>query len=136
MRAARPHLQHLQEDLIKGERFDPATSTRPIVLGLSDIAEMAFLPSILDHVRAHAPKCPVLTVTAPDAQLAEALEKGDVDVAAALPPFYLTYDVKLHWHRRFDNEPRSVWLREQLAIVFKDHKWLAPPTGPAPFLES
>ncbi len=248
VRAARPHLQHLQEDLIKGERFDPATSTRPIVLGLSDIAEMAFLPSILDHVRAHAPKCPVLTVTAPDAQLGEALEKGDVDVAAgyfpalalrnfrqrrlskhgfaclmraghplwksrltvpaflaaehivvrrqgrsqdilerfierrkmrrkiamytsnvlsvpfivmdtqlvatlpyaivtrfasmtsqvaaALPPFDLTYDLKLHWHRRFDNEPRSIWLREQLAIVFKDHKWLAPPTGPAPFLES
>jgi DNA-binding transcriptional LysR family regulator len=247
VRAARPHLQHLQEDLIKGERFDPATSTRPIVLGLSDIAEMAFLPSILDHVRAHAPKCPVLTVSAPDAQLAEALEKGDVDVAAgyfpalalrnfrqrrlskhgfaclmraghplwksrltvsaflaaehivvrrqgrsqdilerfierrkmrrtiamytsnvlsvpfivmdtqlvatlpyaivtrfasitsqvaaALPPFDLTYDLKLHWHRRFDNEPRSIWLREQLAIVFKDHKWLAPPTGPAPFLE-
>ena len=248
VRAARPHLQHLQEDLIKGERFDPATSTRPIVLGLSDIAEMAFLPSILDHLRAHAPKCPVLTVTASDGQLAEALEKGDVDVAAgyfpalalrnfrqrplsrhgfaclmraghplwqsrltvsaflaaehivvrrqgrsqdilerfierrkmrrkiamytsnvlsvpfivmdtqlvatlpyaivtrfasitsqvaaALPPFDLTYDLKLHWHRRFDNEPRSIWLREQLAIVFKDHKWLAPPTGPAPFLES
>jgi DNA-binding transcriptional LysR family regulator len=248
VRAARPHLQHLQEDLSKGERFDPATSTRPIVLGLSDIAEMAFLPSILDHVRAHAPKCPVRTVTAPDSHLAEALEKGDVDVAAgyfpalalrnfrqrrltqhgfaclmraghplwknrltvsaflaaehivvrrqgrsqdilerfierrkmrrkiamytsnvlsvpfivmdtqlvatlpyaivtrfasitsqvaaALPPFDLTYDLKLHWHRRFDNEPRSIWLREQLAIVFKDHKWLAPPTGPAPFLES
>ena len=59
VRAARPHLQHLQEDLLKGERFDPATSTRPIVLGLSDIAEMAFLPSILDHLRVHAPKCPV-----------------------------------------------------------------------------
>ena len=36
-------------------------------------------------------------------------------VAAALPPFDLTYDLKLHWHRRFDNEPRSIWLREQLA---------------------
>jgi DNA-binding transcriptional LysR family regulator len=248
VRAARPHLQHLQEDLLKGERFDPATSTRPIVLGLSDIAEMAFLPSILEHLRVHAPKCPVTTMTVPDAQLAEALERGDVDVAAgyfpalaqrnfrqrrlskhgfaclmraghalwasrmtvsaflaaehvvvrrggrsqdilerfierrkmrrkvamytsnvlsvpfivmdtqliatlpyavvtrftsltsqvaaALPPFDLTYDLKLHWHRRFDNEPRSIWLREQLATVFKDHQWLQPPTGPAPFLEA
>jgi DNA-binding transcriptional LysR family regulator len=247
VRAARPPLQRLQEGLLKGERFDPATSTRPIVLGLSDIAEMAFLPSILHHLRAQAPKCPVLTVTAPDAQLAEALEKGDVDVAAgyfpelaqrnfrlrrlskhgfaclmraghplwknrltvsaflaaehvvirrkgrsqdllerfierrrmrrkiamytsnalsvpfivmdtqlvatlpyavvtrftsltsqvvaALPPFDLTYDLKLHWHRRFDNEPRSIWLRDQLAAVFKDHHWLQPPAGPAPFLE-
>jgi DNA-binding transcriptional LysR family regulator len=247
VRAARPHLRLLQEDLLKGERFDPATSTRPIVLGLSDIAEMAFLSSILDHFRARAPKCPVSTVTLPDAQLAEGLEAGEVDVAAgyfpalaqrnfrqrrlskhgfaclmraghplwksrltvsaflaaehivvrragrsqdvlerfierrkmrrkvamytsnvlsvpflvmdtqlvatlpfavvtrfasltpqvaaALPPFDLTYDLKLHWHRRFDNEPRSIWLREQLAAVFKGHQWLEPPDGPAPFLE-
>jgi DNA-binding transcriptional LysR family regulator len=247
VRAARPHLQQLREDLLKGERFDPATSIRPIVLGLSDVAEMAFLPSILDHLRVRAPKCPVSTVTAPDAHLADGLEKGDIDVAAgffpalaqrnfrqrrlsrhgfaclmraghplwrsrltvssylaadhivvrrsgrsqemlerfierrkmrrkvamytsnvlsvpfivmdthlvatlpyavvtrfvtltaglaaALPPFDVTYELKLHWHRRFDNEPRSIWLREQLAIVFKDHQWLQPPPGPAPFLE-
>jgi DNA-binding transcriptional LysR family regulator len=248
VRAARSHLQHLREGLLKGERFDPATSTRPIVLGLSDVAEMAFLPSILDHLRVHAPKCPVSTVTVPDAQLADGLEKGDVDVAAgffpalaqrnfrqrrltrhgfaclmraghplwrsrltvsaylaaehivirrsgrsqevlerfierrkmrrkvamytsnvlsvpfivmdtqlvatlpyavvtrfvtltshlaaALPPFDIAYDLKLHWHRRFDNDPRSIWLREQLAAVFKDHQWLQPTPGPAPFLES
>ena len=247
VRAARPHLERLHEDLLKGERFDPATSTRPIVLGLADVAEMAFLPSILGHLRVHAPKCPVSTMTLPDAQLADSLEKGDVDVAAgyypslaqrnfrhrrlsqhgfaclmrsghplwktrltvsaylaadhivvrragrsqevlerflerrkmrrkvamytasvlsvpfivmdtqlvatlpyavvtrfasitpqvaaALPPFDLTYELKLHWHRRFDNEPRSIWLREQLAVVFKDHQWLEPPAGPAPFLE-
>jgi DNA-binding transcriptional LysR family regulator len=245
--AARPHLQHLREDLLKGECFDPATSTRPIVLGLSDIAEMAFLSSILDYLRVQAPKCPVVTFTARDSSLADALEKGDVDVAAgyfpslaqrnfrqrrlskhgfaclmcaghplwksrltvsgflaaehivvrregrsqdilerfierrkmrrkvamytsnvlsvpfivmetqfvatlpyavvtrfasitprvaaALPPFDLTYDLKLHWHRRFDNEPRSVWLREQLAAAFKDHQWLQPPPGPAAYLE-
>jgi DNA-binding transcriptional LysR family regulator len=247
VRAARPHLQHLQEDLLRGERFDPATSTRPIVLGLSDIAEMAFLPSILEHLRLHAPKCPVSTVSTRDSQMAEGLEKGEVDVAAgyfpelaqrnfrqrrlskhgfaclmraghplwknrltvsaylaaehivvrregrsqemlerfierrkmrrkvamytsnvlsvpfivmdthfiatlpyavvtrfasltsqvaaALPPFDISYELKLHWHRRLDNEPRSIWLREQLAAVFKDHKWLEPPSGPAPFLE-
>jgi len=32
VRATRPHLEHLREDLLKGEHFDPATSTRPIVL--------------------------------------------------------------------------------------------------------
>ena len=244
---ARSHLHVLQEDLLKGEQFDPARSTRPIVLGLSDIAEMAFLPSILEHLRTHAPKCPVSTVSLRDSQLAEGLEKGDIDVAlgffptlsqrnfrqrrlsrhgfaclmradhplwksrltvsaftaadhivvrgngrsqellerfierrrirrkvamytsnvlsvpfivmdselvatlpyavvtrfasltrkvaAALPPFDLTYDLKLHWHRRFDREPRSAWLREQLAAVFKGHQWLEPPPGPAPFLE-
>jgi len=248
VRTARPHLKHLQEHLLAGERFDPATSTRPIMLGLSDIAEMAFLPAILAHFRVQAPKCTVTTVTARDAQLAEALEKGDVDVAAgyfptlaqknfrhrklskhgfaclmreghplwrsrltvaaflaaehvvvrregrsqdllelfierrkmrrkvglytssvlsvpfivmdtqlvatlpyavvtrfasitprvvaALPPFDLTYDLRLHWHRRFDNDPRSSWLREQLAEVFHGHQWLQPPDGPPPFIDS
>src|SRR5688572_32628584 len=73
VRAARPHLQRLQEDLLKEELFDPATSTRPIVLGLSDIAGMAFLPWIINHLRLHAPKAPVSTVTVPDPQHAEGL---------------------------------------------------------------
>jgi DNA-binding transcriptional LysR family regulator len=248
IRAARPHLQHLQEDLFRGEGFDPAVSTRPIVLATSDIAEMAFFPSVLAHLRAHAPKCPVRSVSATDEQLADGLEKGEIDiaagyfpslalrnvrsrrlsrhgfaclmraghplwktrltvagylaaehivvrregssqtlleryierrkmrrkiavytshvlsvpfivmesnlvatlpyavvtrfaslspqVAAALPPFDIPYELKLHWHRRFDNDPRSLWLRDQLAAIFKDHQWLAPPPGPAPFLDS
>jgi len=57
-------------------------------------------------------------------------------LAAALPPFDVTDDLKIHCHRRFDNEPRSIWLREQLAAAFKDHQWLRPPAGPAPFLDS
>ncbi len=76
VRTARPHLKHLQEHLLQGERFDPATSTRPIVLGMSDIAEMAFLPSILDHLRIHAPKSAVTTVAVRDERLADAPRKG------------------------------------------------------------
>ena len=249
VRAARGHLQQLQEELVKGERFDPAASTRPITLAVSDVAEMAFFPSILGHLRPRAPHCPVSTVSVPDAKLAIGLEKGDIDlaagffpalalrnfrhrrlskhgfaclmraghplwkprltvsgflaaehivvrrdgsrsqevlerfierrkmrrkvavytshvlsvpfmvmdsqlvatlpyavvtrfasltnrVAAALPPFDVQYELKLHWHRRFDNEPRNMWLREQLTSIFREHQWLTPPSGPAPFLES
>jgi len=249
VRAARGHLQQLQEELVKGERFDPAASARPITLALSDVAEMAFFPSVLGHLRERAPGCPVSTVSVPDGQLALGLERGDIDLAvgyfpalalrnfrhrklsqhgfaclmraghplwkprltvagfleaehivvrreggrsqevlerfverrkmrrkiavytphvlsvpfmvmespfvatlpfavvtrftsitsrvvAALPPFDIQYDLKLHWHRRYDNEPRSLWLREQLTSIFRQHQWLVPPTGPAPFLES
>jgi DNA-binding transcriptional LysR family regulator len=248
VRAARQHLQQLREDLVKGERFDPAASTRPITLAVSDVAEMAFFPSVLGHIRIRAPNCPVSTVSVPDGQLAVGLEKGDIDIAvgyfptlalrnfrqrrltrhgfaclmraghplwkprltepaflaaehivvrreggrsqellerfierrrmrrkvavytshvlsvpfmvmesdmvatlpfavvarftslttqvvAALPPFDVQYDLKLQWHRRFDNEPRSLWLREQLTSIFREHRWLVPPNGP-PFLES
>ena len=58
------------------------------------------------------------------------------ELVAALPPFQITYDLKMHWHRRFDKDPRSLWLREQLVVAFKRRRWLAAPTGPAPFLES
>jgi DNA-binding transcriptional LysR family regulator len=248
VRAARVHLQQLQEELVKGEKFDPAASTRPITLAISDVAEMAFFPSVLGHIRTRAPKSPVSTVAVPDAQLAVGLEKGDIDVAlgyfpalalrnfrqrrlsrhgfaclmraghplwkprltvagflaaehivvrranrsqevlerfierrkmrrkiavytsnvlsvpfmvmdspfvatlpyavvtrfaaltsrvaASLPPFDVQYELKLHWHRRYDHEPRSTWLREQLISIFREHQWLVPPSGPAPFLDS
>ena len=248
VQAARPHIAHLQNDLLAGEGFDPATSTKPIAIALSDIAEMAFYPSIVKHFRRQAPKCAVTTVSAPPDALARGLESGDIDIAAgyhpalalrnfrkrllskhgfacllrdghplwqprletedyvhaehigvhraggsqevlerffersklrlttpvytsfvlsvsfivmvsdliatlpyavvtrfasltpgvraALPPFDLTYELKLHWHRRFDNEPRSLWIREQMTAIFKDHAWLEPPAGPGPNLNT
>ena len=247
VRAARPHLQRLQDDLIKDETFDPATTIRPITLAISDVAELTFFPMVIEHFRRLAPKCPIHTVSLTGATLASELEGGGVDVAAgyfptlalrsfrqrkvarhgfaclmraghplwtprlpvsayvaaehivvrpenrsqqvlerflerrrirrnaavytshvlsvpfivmdsdlmatlpyavatrftqltsgvvtALPPFDISYDLKIHWHRRFDNDPRSVWLREQLAIVLRTHPWVAPPKGPAPFIE-
>jgi DNA-binding transcriptional LysR family regulator len=246
VRAIRPTLDRLQHDLVTDEQFDPLTSTRPINFAISDVAELAFFPSVIEHFRRHAPKCQVRAVSLSDSQLTDGLESGDVDVAAgyyptlasrsfrhrrlsrhgfaclmrsghplwkrrltvaaylaaehivirsdgrsqelleryierrrmrrkaavftshvlsvpfivmesdllatlpyavvtrftslmssvvaALPPFDIPYDLKLHWHRRFDNEPRSRWLREQLAAVFSGHQWLQPPAGPAPFL--
>lgn len=247
VRAAGSGLKRLQEDLLAEETFDPAIATRPITLAISDIAEMAFYPSIIEHFQAHAPNCSVATVSAPDDDVAEGLESGDIDLAAgflptlarrnfrrrllshhgfaclmraghqcaarriavsdykeaehirvrrpgssqdvldrfldkckiqlktpvyashvmsvpfivmdsnliatlpyavvtrfasligeltaALPPFDLSYDLTLHWHRRFDKEPRSLWIREQLATVFNGHQWLEPPSGPAAYMK-
>jgi hypothetical protein len=53
-----------------------------------------------------------------------------------LPPFDLSFDLNLHWHRRFDNEPRSAWLREQMTALFSNHQWLEPPSGPGPYMKS
>jgi hypothetical protein len=40
-------------------------------------------------------------------------------LAVALPPFEISgFDLKVYWHRRFDNEPRNRWLREQLIGLF------------------
>jgi DNA-binding transcriptional LysR family regulator len=247
VRAARPHIQHLQDDLVKDEAFDPAVSTRPVTLAISDVAELAFFPAVIDKFRKLLPKCSMRTTSLSGADLADGLESGAVDVAAgyfpslsvrsfrqrrvskhgfacllraghplwrrrlpvsaylaaehivinqegrslevlerfierrrmrrkvavvtshvlsvpfivmesdlmatlpyavvtrfasltsdvvaALPPFDITYDLKLHWHRRFDNDPRNIWMRDQLFTVLKEHQWLQPPSGPAPFIE-
>jgi DNA-binding transcriptional LysR family regulator len=230
---SRPMIGRLQQDLVKGQSFDPATSTQTFTLALSDVGEMAFLPRIIPPLRELAPNCAVRSVSLPPSQLAHELEKGEVDVAVgyfptlatknfrqrrlsvhrfaclmrvnhplweprlsvsafleaehlvvreegrsqevlerffgrrrvrrrvkaytahflgvpfilassdliatvpyavardfaamssrlaiALPPFDITgFELKLHWHRRFDNEPRNRWIREQLARTFRD----------------
>lgn len=241
IQAARPLVGRLQEDLLKGQTFDPATSTRPFTLALSDVGEMAFLPLVFGPLRAQAPHCAIRSVSVPAAQLAHEMEKGEIDVAVgyfpplmsknfrqrrlsshgfacllrvdhpfradrlsaadfiaaehmvvredgrsqevverfferrrvrrkvavyashflgvpfvvarsnliatvpyavandfatmspqlvvALPPFEIPgFELKLHWHRRFDNEPRNRWLREQLVELFReDHRATAPP---------
>jgi DNA-binding transcriptional LysR family regulator len=47
------------------------------------------------------------------------------------PPFDApTFDLKFHWHRRFDNEARSRWLRDQLTEVFREDPTLPQPNPP------
>lgn len=231
IQAARPLVQRLHEDLVKGQAFDPETSTETFTLALSDVGEMAFLPRVVPMLQESAPHCAIRSVSGSGSQLAHQLEQGEVDLAigyfpalatknfrqrristhrfaclmrtrhplwaerltvenflaadhmvvredgrsqevlerflrrrrirrrvrvytaqflgmpfvlantdliatvpyavarefagmspqlaVALPPFEITgFDLKLHWHRRFDNEPRNRWLREQLTGVF------------------
>jgi DNA-binding transcriptional LysR family regulator len=244
VRLARPLLGKLQEDLLRGESFDAASSTRTFTLALSDVGEMAFLPRVMAWLRARAPQCAIRSVAVPTGQLAHELEKGEVDLAvgyfpalslknvrqrrvstqhwsclmradhplcagpltlasfaaaehiivraegrsqevlerflerrrirrnvALVSPHFLSvpflvagsnliatmphsvavhfstmspllvstappfeaplFDLKLHWHRRFDNEARSRWLRDQLAEVFRED-----PTMPQPQVTS
>src|SRR5687767_6259357 len=55
VKLARPLLGRLQEDLLRGESFDAASSTRTWTLALSDVGEVAFLPRVLAALRARAP---------------------------------------------------------------------------------
>jgi DNA-binding transcriptional LysR family regulator len=244
IQTSRPLVGRLQQDLLKGQSFDPTTSTQTFSLALSDVGEMAFLPRIIRPLGELAPNCAVRSVSLPPSQLAHELEKGGVDVAVgyfptlatknfrqrrlsmhrfaclmrvshpqwqarlsvtnflaaehlvvreegrsqevlerffarrrihrrvraytshflgvpfilansdliatvpyavasdfaamsphltiALPPFDITgFELKLHWHRRFDNEPRNRWLRDQLTQTFRDDARVTEPPAPA-----
>ena len=219
IQAARPLVARLQEDLLRGQTFEPATSTRPFTLALSDVGEMAFLPLVLGRLRTQAPNCalrfPALAsknfrhrrlsthgfacllrtghplhaerLAAADFIAAEHVvvrEQGRSQevverfferrrvrrkvavyvshflgvpflvagsnliatvpyavandfarmsslLTVALPPFEIPgFELKLYWHRRFDNEPRSRWLREQvMTLLREDRRATAPPTA-------
>lgn len=43
------------------------------------------------------------------------------ELVLAMPPFDIAgFDVNQHWHRKFQDDPRSRWLREQVASLFND----------------
>jgi DNA-binding transcriptional LysR family regulator len=61
-----------------------------------------------------------LVATVPHA-LAIYFARMSRDLALAMPPFDIAgFDVKQHWHRKFHNDPRNCWLREQVANLFND----------------
>jgi hypothetical protein len=59
-----------------------------------------------------------LVATVPHA-LAIQFTRMPRDLALAIPPFDIAgFDVKQHWHRKYHNDARNRWLREQVASLF------------------
>ena len=59
-------------------------------------------------------------------------ESTGINVRTALPPFDIPrIPVRHHWHRRFQNDPRSRWLRSMLRELFTSEadEWRAPIAG-------
>ncbi len=124
IKQARPLVQRLQEDLLKGVTFDPASSTRTVTLALSDVGEMAFLPRVLEQVRAQAPHCAVRSVSVPTAQLAHDLEKGEIDLAVG---YFPALALKNFRQRRLSTHRFACLMRA-------DHPLRAERLSPADFL--
>ena len=69
-----------------------------------------------------------LVATVPHA-LAMYFARLSRDLVVAMPPVDVAdHDLKQHWHRKFDNDPRNKWLREQVAELFNDDndEWRTP----------
>lgn len=86
----RAALRQIEESLGEGSRFDPARSRQRFSIALTDYAEMLLMPRLLARLAEQAPGIRIdvrhLTPRLP----AEALEKGELDLALgrfeALPP--------------------------------------------------
>lgn len=66
--------------------FEPATSSRSFVIGMTDIGEIYFLPKLMERLRREAPGVTVSTVRNTAANLRDDMEAGKVDLAIGLLP--------------------------------------------------
>ena len=66
--------------------FDPSSSARSFTVGMTDIGEIYFLPTLLKLLREKAPGVSFSTVRNATANLKDELEAGKVDLAIGLLP--------------------------------------------------
>jgi DNA-binding transcriptional LysR family regulator len=86
VKASRPLVARLQEDLLLEQTFDATRSTRAFAFALSDVGEIVFLPRLIERLRAAAPRCSIRSVSMPPQQIARGLENGEVDLAVGYFP--------------------------------------------------
>lgn len=67
-------------------KFEPATSERQFTIGMTDIGEIVFLPSLLAHLKRVAPGVSVQAVSPPAPAMRAGMEAGSIDLAVGFLP--------------------------------------------------
>jgi DNA-binding transcriptional LysR family regulator len=91
MGSVREVLSRIGTEIVAAPTYEPLTSHQPIVLALSDVGEVVFLPAILPALRQLAPNANVRSVSLPAEEIANGLENGSIDLALGHFP-----DLKRH----------------------------------------
>jgi DNA-binding transcriptional LysR family regulator len=86
VKASRPLVARLQEDLLSDQTFDALRSTRAFTFALSDVGEIVFLPRLIQRLRAAAQHCAIRSVSMAPQQMARGLENGEIDLAVGYFP--------------------------------------------------
>lgn len=79
-------LSSIQETLNQTTRFDPQTSQRKFIVGMSDIGEIYFLPTLMKLFAQIAPGISLSTIRTTGASLADDMEAGRVDMSVGWLP--------------------------------------------------
>jgi DNA-binding transcriptional LysR family regulator len=86
MGPVREVLSRIGMEIVAAPVFDPSTSQQPVVLALSDVGEVVFLPRVLQELRRVAPRISLRSVSLPAEDLARGLEAGTIDLALGYFP--------------------------------------------------
>ena len=84
--SARRIMAFVRAELSANASFDPGTLHRVFTLGMSDVAQMVFLPKLMGRLRMEAPHCSITVTSLASREMAEALETGTVDLAVGRFP--------------------------------------------------
>ena len=84
--AVQPALLLVSEALHGAERFDPLQAQRTFRLHMSDLGESEFLPGLMHEVRRRAPRVRIETRQLDYAQVEDALDTGQIDLAFGYLP--------------------------------------------------
>ncbi len=79
-------LSALQETLNQRTRFEPGSSPRKFIVGMSDIGEIYFLPTLMELLAEVAPGISLSTIRTTGANLADDMEAGRIDLAIGWLP--------------------------------------------------
>jgi len=76
----------IQSALNQRSTFEPERSTRSFTIGMTDIGEIYFLPTLMERLRQQAPGVTLSTVRNTTVNLKDEMEAGKVDLAIGLLP--------------------------------------------------
>jgi DNA-binding transcriptional LysR family regulator len=79
-------LQMVRLEILEQAGFDPLSLAETITISTSDVGELEFLPGLLERLPRLAPRASIRTVLRDPHALAEAMDKGDVDLAIGYFP--------------------------------------------------
>ena len=71
----------VREDVLAPPQFDPVTTEREFVFGMSDVSEAVFLPTLSRHLLERAPRATVRAAPLDRASLENHLASGTIDLA-------------------------------------------------------
>lgn len=79
-------VQTIQTEILQSPHFDPLQAQRSFVILTPDIGEVAFLPGVLPRLRREAPGVRLHALSRSRTAAADALEKGEADLAVGFFP--------------------------------------------------
>lgn len=74
-------METVSSEVLAMSHFEPGSAQREFSLAMVDMAEVVFLPPLMQHLKKHAPGCKICTRRMPNEGIADALEAGSIELA-------------------------------------------------------